>query len=123
MTTSYFFFGAAFLGFAAVFVVFGLGAFGFLIGDLADFFAFGDLGAFFAGASFLGAAAFLASVFSFFSAGLFFALLAAAFFGDFGFTALLLAAPVGFLAAAVFFLAPPSLPASLNEPDAPLPLV
>ncbi len=58
---------------------------------------------------------FLSFGLSFFLSGIFFALLAAAFFEDFFLTALLLAARLSFFAATVLFLPHSSLSASLNE--------
>ena len=98
---AYFFLGEAAAFFAGALaaavglVFFGFGAFGFLVGDFADLFAFdGDFGAFAAAA----AAAFPAFFFS-----------TAAFFGDFAFFSPA-AATAAAAAAAAFFLAAAVVP-------------
>jgi len=151
---SYFFFGEA-AGFLAVLaaavglVFFGLGAFGFFVGDLADFFAFdGDFGDLAAAAAaalpafFFSTAAFFGD-FTFFSvapaaaATAFFlpaADAAVAFFGDFarlpavavadlGFTAFFGFAPPSTADAAAAAVFPDAGAASLKDPLAPLPFV
>lgn len=126
---------------AAALAVFGLGAFGFLVGPLVDFLAFdGDLvllaetedEAFVATDFFSSAVAFLglAAVVDFFSGEAFLAFGEATFLTVFTFSpverlagAFFALAPAVFLSAADGFVELDVAEANLKEPDAPLPFV